>query len=209
MSRIRLLIVDDYSIVRRGLRSFIQFLPDVELVGEASSGREALAQLHLQPDVILMDFMMPEMDGLTALRAIKQLNPGIAILILTTFCTYEMVAEALNAHASGFLLKSVGVDELAKAIQAAYRGEIYLQSTAIQMLVCQSSSASASFGASPLTPREQQVYGLVTRGYSNKQIAGELQMSEKTVSVHISRLMGKLGLNNRTQIAVHALGHRL
>jgi DNA-binding NarL/FixJ family response regulator len=206
MDRIRVLIVDDHSVVRRGLRSFIQFLPDMELVGEACNGREALdLATILRPDVILMDLSMPEMNGIAATVAIKQVMPQVAIIVLTTFCASHTVAEALRAGASGFLVKDVGIDDLAAAIHAVHRGRPYLHAEAVHSLIAAKQSPDTGDQIARLTWRERQVYTMVARGCSNKQIAGELRISAKTASVHVSNVMSKLGLNSRTQVALYAL----
>ena len=208
MSLIRLLVVDDHTVIRHGLRRFFALIPDMELVAEASSGPEALAlALALAPDVILLDLMMPEMDGLTATTALKALLPHTPILILTTFCTRETVLAALRAGASGFLLKDIEPDELARAIYTVRANQVYLHSYALQQLTTR--LAEVATPPPRLTAREQQVGALIASGMSNKEIAAELGMSEKTVSVHASNLMAKLGLRSRTQVARYMLQFEL
>jgi NarL family two-component system response regulator LiaR len=204
MKPIRLLVIDDHTVVRRGLRRYIELLPGMELAAEASNGLEALALApSTAPDVIITDVMMPEMDGIAAVTALRQLLPHTPILVLTTFCARETILAALRAGANGFLLKDVGIDELALAIRTVLAGQPYLQPRVPQQLI------ESSLGeASPLvrlTAREQQIAALVGCGMSNKQIAAELRISEKTISVHVSNLMAKLNLRSRTQLALYAL----
>lgn len=204
MKLTRVLVVDDHPVVRRGLRRYFELLPDMELAGEAAGGPEALSLAsRLRPDLILLDLSMPEMDGLAVARALQVLLPGTPILIFTSSCGAEHVLGALRAGAAGFLLKDSSVDELALAIRTALAGQPYLTPLAAQALI--SDSLAPAPPCARLTSRERAVYELVGRGLSNRQIAAELGMSEKTTSVHLSHLMAKLGLRSRTQVAVHAL----
>jgi DNA-binding NarL/FixJ family response regulator len=203
MELIQVLVIDDHPVVRRGLRRYFELLPDIRLAGEATGGAEALALApRLRPDVILLDLSMPEMDGLAVARAIQALLPGTPILIFTSACSTEHVLGALRAGASGFLLKGADVDEVGLAIRTAAAGQPYLTPLAARVLISDSLDPAP---AARLTGRERAVYELVGRGLSNRAIAAELGMSEKTTSVHLSNLMAKLGLRSRTQVAVHAL----
>lgn len=204
MKPTRVLVVDDHPVVRRGLRRYFELLPDMELAGEAEGGPEALGLApRLRPDLILLDLSMPEMDGLAVARALLALLPATPILIFTSSCGAEEVLGALRAGAAGFLLKDTSVDELALAIRTAVAGQPYLTPLAARALISDTLTAGAPMAR--LTCRERAVYELVGRGLSNRAIAAELGMSEKTTSVHLSHLMAKLGLRSRTQVALHAL----
>ena len=204
MNQIRLLIADDHAVVRHGLRRYFELLPEMQLAAEAGGGPEALALAPaVNPDVILLDLMMPEMDGIATATALKRLLPQTPILILTTFCTPETVAGALRAGASGFLMKDVGIDELALAIHTVRDGRPYLQAYAAQQLI--NGKLYPDRPSTRLTSREQQICALIARGQSNKQIGAELRISEKTVSVHVTNVMSKLGFRSRTQLALYAL----
>jgi DNA-binding NarL/FixJ family response regulator len=203
MPTIRLLIVDDHAIVRQGLRAIIRVTPELDLVGEAESGQAAVelaATLH--PDVVLMDLVMPELDGVTAIGLIKRARPEVRIIALTTFAEAELVLGAVQAGAEGYLLKDVDVQELARAIRTVHGGQPYLHPEATRQLL----QATARPDPSPerLTNREQEVLAHLARGLTNRQIADALTISEKTVSVHISNVLSKLGLASRTQAALYA-----
>lgn len=203
MSPIRLLIVDDHAIVRQGLRAIILITPDMQLVGEAVSGREAVdmaASLH--PDVVLMDLVMPELDGVAAIELIKRDHPAVRIIALTTFADADLVLGAVQAGADGYLLKDVDVQELTGAIRTVHGGRPYLHPQATRHLL--QATARPQPSPDPLTSREQEVLALVGRGLTNRQIADALSISEKTVSVHVSNLLGKIGLTSRTQAALYA-----
>jgi DNA-binding NarL/FixJ family response regulator len=203
MNPIRVLVVDDHLIVRQGLRAILRVLPDLELAGEAVDGREAidLAQA-LRPDVVLMDLVMPELDGVAAIAAIKRRMPELPIIVLTTFAESERVLAAVQAGANGFLLKDVEMHELARAIRAVCGGQPYLHPEATRHII--QATAQLEPPAARLTAREQQVLRLLAGGMTNRQIADALTISEKTVSVHVSNLLGKLGLSSRTQAALYA-----
>jgi DNA-binding NarL/FixJ family response regulator len=204
MERIRLLIVDDHSVVRQGLRSLIRVLPDMELAGEAADGRAAVKQVEaLRPDVVLMDLLMPEMDGATAIGEIKRQHPELPIIALTTFADAEMVHRALQAGVDGYLLKDVSVAELAEAIRSVYAGRPYLHPEATRHLL--RTSQPLPQPSERLTSREQEVLALLARGRSNKEIADALVISRKTASVHVSNLLAKLGMRSRTQAALYAV----
>jgi DNA-binding NarL/FixJ family response regulator len=197
------MIVDDHAIVRQGLRAIVRIMPDIELIGEAQNGREALdLAATLRPDIVLMDLVMPEPDGVTAIGRIKRNHPGIRIIALTTFADSELVLRAVQAGADGYLLKDVDVQELNRAIRTVYGGQPYLHPAATRHLL----QATARPAQLPerLTSREQEVLALIARGMTNRQIADALAISEKTVSVHVSNTLSKIGLASRTQAALYA-----
>ena len=203
MEIIRLMIVDDHAIVRQGLRAIIRVTPDMEFIGEAGGGREAVdlaATLH--PDVVLMDLVMPEVDGVAAITLIKRDQPAVRIIALTTFAEAELVIRAVQAGADGYLLKDVDVQELARAIRTVHGGQPYLHPEATRHLL--QATMRPEQPSERLTSREQAVLGLLARGLTNRQIADALAISEKTVSVHVSNVLGKLGLSSRTQAALYA-----
>jgi two-component system, NarL family, response regulator LiaR len=200
---IRVMIVDDHAIVRQGLRAIIRVTPDLELAAEAGGGREAIELAAAQrPDVILMDLVMPETDGVAAIAAIKRTQSGVRVIALTTFADADLVLGAVQAGADGYLLKDVDVQELARAIQTVHGGQPYLHPEATRHLLLATSRPEQP--AERLTGREQEVLALVARGQTNRQIADTLRISEKTVSVHVSNLLSKLGLASRTQAALYA-----
>jgi DNA-binding NarL/FixJ family response regulator len=204
---IRVLIVDDHGVVRRGLRGFLDLLDDIEVVGEAENGRQAVdSAARLQPDVILMDLLMPELDGLGAIAAIKAAQPEIEIVALTSFIEEEKVTTALEAGASGYLLKDADADEVASAVRAAHNGEVHLD-PAVTRLLAQRLRARKTEPepVEPLTERELEVLGLLGKGSSNKEIATALTITERTARTHVSNILGKLGLSSRTQAALYAV----
>lgn len=212
MSKIRVLIVDDHAMVRQGIATFIELQDDVELVGEAANGREAIARVEeLKPDVVLMDLVMPEMDGVTATREIKVRYPDVKVLVLTSFVNDAQLTPALQAGASGYLLKDIAADDLMKAIRAAQRGETPLAPAVAKKLVegARAPQDDESVKLAALTERERQVLALLGRGLSNKEIAAKLSISEKTVKFHVSGVLSKLGLGDRTQAALFASKHGL
>jgi len=205
---IRVMVVDDHDMVRRGLAAFLKAKPDLELVGEAGNGREALEKCtELQPDVILMDLMMPEMDGAAATRAIREQCPQIKIIALTSFQKREQVQEALQAGAISYLLKNVSVDDLAEAIRAACCGRSMLASEATQALI-----QSTNYRTPPdhnLTSREYEVLTLMVKGLTNPEIAERLSVSRSTARAHVSNVLAKLGVSNRAGAVALALRDRL
>jgi len=203
MNPIRLLIVDDHAIVRQGLRAIIRITPDMQLVGEAGDGREAVNLVAiLHPDIVLMDLVLPELDGVAAITAIKQNQPAVRIIALTTFAEANLVLGAVQAGADGFLVKDVDVQELTGAIRTVHAGQPYLHPAATRHLI--EATARPAPAQNPLTSREQAVLTLVGRGLTNRQIADGLTISEKTVSVHVSKVLSKLGFASRTQAALYA-----
>lgn len=206
MGKIRVLIVDDHAMVRQGIAAFIELQDDVELVGEAANGREAIARVEeTKPDVVLMDLVMPEMDGVTATREIKAHHPEVKVLALTSFVTDAQITPALQAGASGYLLKDIVADDLMNAIRAAQHGETPLAPAVAKKLIeGVMSPHEDARRLDQLTERERQVLALLGHGLSNKEIAAKLSISEKTVKFHVSGVLSKLGLNDRTQAALFA-----
>jgi DNA-binding NarL/FixJ family response regulator len=210
--RIRVLLVDDHAMVRRGLRGFLELLDDIEIVGEAGNGREAVeATGRLRPDVVLMDLMMPELDGVGAIEAIRATYPDVEIVALTSFVEEARVTAALEAGASGFILKDAEADDVAAAIRAAHRGEVHLDPAVALLLArrVRAGAAQRADGPSPLTDRERAVLGLVAQGLSNQAIADALAITERTARTHVSNILGKLHLASRTQAALYAVEHGL
>ena len=204
---IRVLVADDHAIVRKGIRALLATEPDIEVVGEAEDGREAVTEAEkLQPDVILMDLVMPEMDGIEATRRITARWPEARILVLTSFAADDKVFPAIKAGALGYLLKDSGPEELVQAIHQVYRGESSLHPTIARKLLQELSGPSERPPTpEPLTEREVEVLRLVARGQSNREIADQLVISEATVRTHVSNVLGKLHLASRTQAALYAL----
>jgi DNA-binding NarL/FixJ family response regulator len=207
---IRVLLVDDHAVVRRGLRGFLELLKDFDVVGEAENGREGVAAAdRLVPDVILMDLLMPEMGGLEAIAAIKQGHPEIEIVAVTSFIEEEKVTSALEAGASGYLLKDAEAEEVAQAIRAAYNGEVHLDPAVSRLLAQRLRQRKEAEPIEPLTAREKEVLSQLAKGASNKEIAYELGITERTARTHVSNILGKLALASRTQAALYAVEHKL
>lgn len=208
---IRVLIVDDHRVVREGLRTFLQLSAGVTVVGEAVGGAEAVELVRkLEPDVVLMDLVMPGMDGIEATRRIKALGLPARVIALTSFTEDDKVFPAIQAGASSYLLKDVSPDALVEAIGAVYRGEARLHPDIMRKLMEQVARRPEPEGEAPgqvesLTAREIEVVRLVAEGRSNADIAQNLVISEKTVKTHISNILGKLQLQDRTQLAVYAI----
>jgi NarL family two-component system response regulator LiaR len=204
---IRVLVVDDHQIVRKGICALLATKRDIRVVGEASDGATAIAQAReLEPDVILMDLMMPEMDGIQATREITSRQPRARILVLTSFAEQEQVLRAIKAGALGYLLKDSGPQELLQAIRQVHRGEPSIQPSVARKLLSElAAPPQKPLTSDPLTPREVDILRLVAQGLSNKEIASQLSISEETVHTHVSSILGKLHLASRTQAALYAL----
>ena len=214
---IRVAIADDHAVVRQGLRTFLELQDDVEVVGEAADGAEAVELVAAtEPDVILLDLVMPRVDGIEAIKQIRARCPATRILVLTSFADDRTVLPAMRAGAAGYLLKDVQPPELVAAIRTVHSGEALLAPAVATMLVEQLAAedgANGASGAAPagphLTPRELEVLAELTRGRANKAIAFELGVSERTVKTHVSNILAKLGFTDRTQAAVYAVEHGL
>jgi NarL family two-component system response regulator LiaR len=205
---IRVLVVDDHTMVRRGLATFLKVFDDLLLAGEAASGQEAIQQVaQLQPDVVLMDMVMPDMDGAAATRLIRKQSPLTQVLALTSFKEEILVQSALQAGAIGYLLKDVSADELAQAIRAAHAGRSTLSPEAAQALVHATSQPPVP--GIDLTEREREVLTLMVEGLNNTQIAARLTVSPSTVKSHVSSILSKLGVVSRTEAVTMALRNRL
>ena len=206
-ARIRVLVADDHGVVRRGLRGFLGLLDDIEVVGEAADGNEAVARSReLNPDVVLMDLVMPGLDGVGATAAIKAAQPDVEIVALTSFIEESKVVAALEAGATGYLLKDATDRELADAIRAAHHGEMRLDPAVARVLADRLRRRDRQpEPVDPLTEREQDVLRLLGRGFSNKEIASELTITERTARTHVSNILGKLQLASRTQAALYAV----
>ena len=209
MSAIRVLIVDDHAVVREGLRAFLELQDGLEIVGEAGDGEQAIERaLELSPDVILMDLVMPRLDGVGAMRSLRERAPDARVIVLTSFLDDERLLPAIQAGAAGYLLKDVEPAELARAVRAAHAGDAILDPTVAARVVRAISDGAAP--AMPLAPerltrREHEVLTLIAHGRSNKRIAFELGISERTVKAHVGHLLAKLGVADRTQAALLAV----
>ena len=213
----RALLVDDHAMVRRGMRAFLGLHDDIEVVGEAADGAEAVERaLVLEPDIVVMDLMMPGLDGIEATRRIKAARPDIEIVALTSFIEEARVVAAIEAGASGFLLKDAEADQLAAAIRAAAAGEVHLD-PAVASIVARrmrdggrgSGGGAKDDGIAALTARERDVLARVARGFPNRRIAEDLGITERTARTHVSNILAKLGLASRTQAALLAVQHGL
>ncbi|NOK61797.1 MAG: response regulator transcription factor [Chloroflexi bacterium AL-W] len=193
---IRVLIVEDQRIVREGLVAMLEDEEDIDIVGEAANGQEALTLFaELTPDIVLMDLQMPIMDGPTAIQKLRKTHPDARILVLTTYATDEFIFKALRAGANGYILKDTSGDELMASIQAVHAGQTQLSPEVAARLV-----AGVSMGTpEPLTPRELEVLTLMGKGHSNSEIADSLVIAPRTVKVHVQNILGKLGASNRTE----------
>ena len=210
---IKVLIVDDHQVVRQGLRTFLDLHEDIQVVGEAGNGENAVTMaVQLSPDVILMDLVMPGMDGITATDRIKSICPDTRVIALTSFTEDDKIFPAIQAGASSYLLKDVTPDELVDAIRAVHHGDTRLHPHIVRRLMAQVTYQlipQHTTPASTLTEREREVVQLVAQGKSNREIAEALTISDKTVKAHISNILGKLGVNDRTQMAIYALKNGL
>ncbi|KQX53627.1 MULTISPECIES: response regulator transcription factor [unclassified Streptomyces] len=208
--RIRVLLVDDHQVVRRGLRTFLEVQDDIEVVGEASDGAEGVARAEeLRPDVVLMDVKMPGTDGIEALKRLRALDNPARVLVVTSFTEQRTVVPALRAGASGYVYKDIDPDALAGAIRSVHAGHVLLQPEVAGALLAQEDSPGGTGRGSTLTEREREVLGLIADGRSNREIARALVLSEKTVKTHVSNILMKLDLADRTQAALWAVRHGL
>ncbi|OME05666.1 DNA-binding response regulator [Paenibacillus odorifer] len=213
---INLLLVDDHAMVRRGLQVFLSTQPDIKVIGEASNGREALERTaELNPDVILMDLHMPIMDGIETAQALRISHPQVKVIVLTSFSDQDHVLPAIRVGIKGYLLKDIEPEALVVAIRKVHNGQVELHSEAASQLMNlmatstppngPNTTPAAITGLELLTPREQEVLDLIALGMSNKEIASKLVITEKTVKTHVSHVLGKLNLADRTQAAIFAL----
>jgi two-component system, NarL family, response regulator LiaR len=203
---IRVLIADDHAVVREGLRAFLALQDDVEVVGEAADGEEAVqAVARLEPDVALVDLVMPRVDGIEAIGRIRVQRPQTRVIVLTSFVDEDKMLPAVRAGAVGYLLKDVQPQDLVSAIRTVHGGGTLLHPTVVEELVREVSRDDEAPTSNPLTAREREVLALIARGRANKAIAFELGVAEKTVKTHVSNILGKLGLTDRTQAALYAV----
>jgi DNA-binding NarL/FixJ family response regulator len=207
---IRLMVVDDHAIVRRGILAYVDAVPTVEVVGEAADGQDALAQLAQWsalgtplPDVVLMDLQMPRMGGIEATGAIARAHPDVRVVVLTSFGEVERVHAALAAGAAGFLLKDAEPAEVVTAVRAAAAGEVHLDAAVARQLTRRMAGPQVGLGA--LTAREREILALVAQGHSNREVADRLGISERTARTHVSNVLTKLQLTSRTQAALLAI----
>jgi two-component system, NarL family, response regulator LiaR len=203
---IRVLLVDDHAVVREGLRAFLELQDGIEVVGEGQDGEEAVAEaVRLRPDVILMDLVMPKLDGVGAMRRLRESVPTARVVVLTSFLEDERLLPAIRAGAAGYLLKNTEPAQLARALRAAHAGEAIIDPTVAARLVTALADGSRAAREEELTRREREVLELIVRGRSNKRIALELGIAEKTVKTHVGHLLAKLGVTDRTQAALLAV----
>ncbi len=208
-AKIKVLLVDDHQVVRQGLRTFLALHDDIEVTGEAADGETAVElAAKLKPDVILMDLVMPRLDGIAATSRIKGAQAGVQVIALTSFAEDDMVIPAIQAGASSYLLKDVSPDALVQAIRAVHRGETPLHPDIARKLMEQVRSGPSAL-PHQLTARELDVIRLVGQGKSNSEIAQDLIISQKTAKTHVSNILGKLGLQDRTQLAIYAIRNGL
>jgi two-component system, NarL family, response regulator LiaR len=211
---IRVLLVDDHAVVREGLRAFLELQEGIEVVGEAADGEEAIeAATRLWPHVILMDLVMPKLDGVAAMRSLRERVPDARVIVLTSFLDDDKLLPALRSGAAGYLLKNAEPQELVRAVRAAHAGEAMLDPVVAARLVETLAADGDEGPLDRLTPREREVLVLIGRGFPNKRIARELDVSEKTIKTHVGHVLAKLGVTDRTQAAVFAVraglvGHR-
>ncbi|MGY1631492.1 response regulator [Geodermatophilus sp. SYSU D01186] len=206
---IRVFLVDDHRVVRDGMRAFFALVDDIEVVGEAPDGRAALDRLAVLeptgelPDVVLMDLLMPALDGIAATREVKRRWPSVEVVAVTSFLEEAQVRAALEVGASGYLLKDAEADDVAAAVRAAARGDVHLAPAVARELTA--ALRTPQVGAVTLTPREREVLALIADGRTNREIAAHLQVTERTARTHVSNILAKLGLTSRTQAAMYAV----
>jgi NarL family two-component system response regulator LiaR len=206
--KIRVLVVDDHAIVRRGLRGLLEIVDDIEVVGDGSDGEQAVCLAEIcAPDVILMDIVMPVMDGIAAIREIRARHPQTEVVALTSFIEEEKVVAALEAGAAGYLLKEADERAVIEAIRAAHDGQVHLDPAVARLLAERIRRRPAPLLVEPLSGRELGVLALLGRGLSNREIAADLGIADCTVRTHVSNVLGKLGLASRTQAALYAVDH--
>jgi NarL family two-component system response regulator LiaR len=207
---ISVLLVDDHAVVREGLRSLIEVQRGIEVVGEAADGEAAVREAEARrPDVILMDLVMPRLDGVGAMRELRRRLPSARVIVLTSFADDDRLLPAIRAGAAGYLLKNADPQEVVRAVRAAHRGDALLDPSVAARLVDAIAKPPGAEPSERLTPREQEVLTLIARGLSNKLIARELEISEKTVKTHVGHVLAKLGVTDRTQAALQAVRHGL
>jgi DNA-binding NarL/FixJ family response regulator len=221
VNKIKVLIVDDHAVVRQGLRTFIDLQDDMQVVGEGVNGAEAIELARrLQPDIVLLDLVMPQMSGVEATSKIIEGSPNSRVLILTSFGEDDKVFPAIRAGAQGYLLKDIHPDDLVQAVREAYQGQVQLHPDIAKKLMSAVAGTSpqetrpigdqtARPGLDQLTEREREVLHLIAQGLNNREIAGRMIISEKTVKTHVSSILSKLSLADRTQAAIWALKHGL
>jgi DNA-binding NarL/FixJ family response regulator len=203
---IDVLLVDDHAVVREGLRTFLELQEGIEVVGEAADGEAAVREAErLRPDVILMDLVMPKLDGVGAMRDLRRRLPETRVIVLTSFADDERLLGAIRAGAAGYLLKNAEPQEVVRAVRAASAGQALLDPAVAARVVESIADRDTVAGAESLTPRELEVLALIARGRSNKLIARELGIAEKTVKTHVGHVLAKLGVTDRTQAAVIAV----
>lgn len=209
-SPIRVMVVDDHAITRNGITAFVKAHTEFTLVGEAENGAEAVALCNeVQPDVVLMDLLMPIMDGTTATRMIRQRHPQVAILILTCVSDGKMLTEAVAGGATGYVLKNDGIQDVAAAILAVYRGDPYFSPESSQLLVKAVMQREQQQIGDDLTQRESDVLQLITQGYTNRQIAARLNIAPATAKFHVGNILSKLHVQSRTEAVIVAVRHQL
>lgn len=207
---IRVLLVDDHPVVRQGLRSFLATRPGIEVVGEATDGEAAVTEARrLTPDVVLMDLVMAGGGGVTATRRIRREVPTARVLVLTSFAAEDQVIPAVQAGATGYLLKDAAPTDVEAAIRAVHRGESLLDPKVAAVVMAEVAQPNATDGLTELTPRETEVLALLGKGLSNRELASDLFVAEKTVKSHVSSILTKLRLTDRTQAALFAVRHGL
>ena len=212
MDKISVLIVDDHGVVRQGLRTYLELLDDIDVVGEAANGLEAVEQVRRQqPDIVLMDLVMPGISGVEATRQAIAISPSTKVIVLTSFSEDDLVFPAIEAGATGYLLKDVDPAELHQAIQAVHAGEVQLHPDIMQKLIHRVTAPQIESDSDhgDLTPRELEVLSHIAQGQSNREIAMALSISEKTVKTHVGNILSKLHLSDRTQAAIYAHKHGL
>ncbi|MFG2825674.1 response regulator [Kitasatospora sp. NPDC048365] len=206
---IRVLLVDDHQVVRRGLRTFLEVQDDIEVVGEAADGAEAVERTTaLRPDVVLMDLKMPGVDGIEALKLLKEQGAAARVLIVTSFTEHRTMVPALRAGAAGYVYKDVDPEALAGAIRSVHAGHVLLQPELAEALLSDDGPRAPQGRGGTLTDREREVLGHIADGRSNREIARALHLSEKTVKTHVSNILMKLDLADRTQAALWAVRHQ-